>query len=291
MPEVRDVTLPTFLIIGAMRSGTTALARSLGQHPDVYMAPEKEVLFFDVRWREGVDWYARSFAGATSQTAVGEASPNYLYSPHAIDRAHVLLPDAKLLAILRSPVDRAYSHYWWNRLRDREPLDFEDAIAAEPTRIEHDWRTRSFYAYLDKGRYLHQLQHVSDVYPRESLQVTIFEELRDSPAETFSAVCRFIGVDPSVTPALLGLKVNAYYEVRSKTVAHAVRRLQRQGNAGRALADAIGRLNRLEHPYPPMPLDARSHLEQLFAPEIQALEEWLGQDLSCWRASVSASES
>jgi hypothetical protein len=285
------MTLPTFLIIGAMRSGTTALARCLGQHPDVYMAPEKEIRFFDVRWREGADSYARSFAGATREAAVGEASPNYLYFPQAIVRAHVLLPDAKLLAILRSPVDRAYSHYWWNRLRDREPLDFEDAIAAEPTRIEHDWRTRSLYSYLDKGRYLRQLQNVTDVYPRESLHVTVFEELRDSPGETFSAVCRFIGIDPSVTPSLLGLKVNAYYEARSKRIAHAVRRLSTQGNAGRVLADAIGKLNRLERPYPPMPSDARSHLEQIFAPEVQALEEWLGKDLSCWRSSVPASES
>jgi hypothetical protein len=284
------MTLPNFLIIGAMRSGTTALARCLGQHPDVYMAPEKEVRFFDVRWREGVDSYARSFAGATCEAAIGEATPNYLYSPPAIVRAHEVLPDVKLLAILRSPTDRAYSHYWLNRLRDREPLAFEDAIEAEPTRIEHDWRTRSLYGYLDRGRYLHQLQHVSDVYPRKSLHVTIFEELRDSPAKEFSAVCRFIGVDPSVTPALLGLKVNAYYEARSKTVAHAVRRLSSQGNAGRVLADALGKLNRLERPYPPMPPDARSHLEQMFAPEIEALEAWLGQDLSCWRPSMAATE-
>jgi hypothetical protein len=105
--------LPNFLIVGAMKSGTTSLARYLGAHPQAYVAPEKEINFFErgYVWNRGVDWYASRFEGAGDALAVGEASPSYMYWPTAIERMASVVPDARLIALLRDPVERAYSHY------------------------------------------------------------------------------------------------------------------------------------------------------------------------------------
>src|ERR1051326_983405 len=115
--------LPTFLIIGAGRSGTTSLARYLGSHPHVFMARAKEMHFFDSDSKTR-EWYRPRFAEARRQTAVGEATPNYLYEPAAIKRMAAIVPEARLIAILRDPVDRAYSHYWQNRSLGKETMTF-----------------------------------------------------------------------------------------------------------------------------------------------------------------------
>src|ERR671919_2133494 len=106
--------LPTFLVIGAMKSGTTALINSLGKHPDVFALPS-EIHFFDRFHDRGLDWYRERFAKARGQGAVGESTPEYMYLPHARERIVRDLPGVQLIAILRNPVERAYSHYWHNR--------------------------------------------------------------------------------------------------------------------------------------------------------------------------------
>src|SRR5437762_2920456 len=101
--------LPNFLIIGAPRSATTSTALYLSQHPEVHIAPQKEVNFFDLEFHRGLDWYRAQFDRVEDGQVVGEASPNYMFSEDAVQRMAALLPDAKLIAILREPVSRAYS--------------------------------------------------------------------------------------------------------------------------------------------------------------------------------------
>lgn len=105
--------LPNFLIVGAARAGTTSLYYYLKQHPDVFMSPKKEIDFFDVdkNFEKGLDWYERYFEGYTGQKAIGEASPLYMYLEKVPKRIAKVIPDVKLIFILRNPVDRAYSHY------------------------------------------------------------------------------------------------------------------------------------------------------------------------------------
>ena len=103
--------LPNFVVIGAMRSGSTSLYKYLQAHPDVFM-PRKEIHFFDVKWDRGIAWYHTRFEGYAGQTAIGEATPTYLADPVALDRMAATIPDARLVAVLRDPIDRAYSHYW-----------------------------------------------------------------------------------------------------------------------------------------------------------------------------------
>ena len=150
-------TLPNFLVIGAGKSGTTSLAAYLDAHPDVFMAHQKEVRFFDRYWHEGVDWYAAKFAAAAGKAAVGEASPSYLQSAEAPARTAQTIPGAKLIALLRNPVDRAYSA--WTNLHEqgRDPRSFADAVRDETAGrgVVGDLRPR----YLEGGRYHELLTH------------------------------------------------------------------------------------------------------------------------------------
>ena len=272
--------LPNFIIIGAMRSGTTSLARYLGAHPQVFMAAKKEVHFFDFNFDRSLDWYARHFARAGGKTAVGEATPGYMYNERAIARMARLVPQARLIVVLRNPVDRAYSHYWLNRARGHEPLDFAAAIAVEPERLANsELALGRRGVYLEGSRYLKYLLRVCRYYPRSALHVVIFEDLRDEPRAVYAAVCRFLGVGESFLPPNLGRPINRFVAFRSLGLRNLGRRLPRP------LRRVVDRLNVREASYPPLDPALRRALQEQFAGENAALAAWLSRDLSVWSES------
>jgi Sulfotransferase domain len=188
-------TLPDFLIIGAQKSGTTFLYQLLVQHPHVKPAFAKEVHYFDLNFRKGDNWYRSYFPlqkRNSSTYITGEASPYYLFHPHAPRRASAVVPDAKLVVLLRNPVDRAYSHYQHQVKRvggeARETLPFEEAIEAEEKILSREvdkmlqdefyassgHRTRS---YLSRGIYIDQLLLWSSFFRREQMLVLKSEDL------------------------------------------------------------------------------------------------------------------
>jgi hypothetical protein len=260
-----------------MRSGTTALARYLGAHPDVFVPPEKELHFFDRNFERGVEWYASKFARARGEHAIGEATQTYMYEPIAVQRLSQVVPDARLIAILRNPVDRAYSHYWLNRARGLEPLTFADAIAIEPERLASgDLRQRRMYSYLDRGRYLGQLQVICNHFPRSSLQVLMFDDLCRNPARIFEEVCGHLNVNTEYRPDELGRKINAHVTFKSPRLRHFAKRLPR------AVARTIGRMNVRKGGYEPMEPSLRASINALFQEDMHALSDWLGWDLPAW---------
>lgn len=274
-------TLPNFLIIGAMRSGTTSLARYLETHPEVFLAQQKEVHYFDVNYEKGEGWYRQQFAKTMTERAIGEASPTYMYDAGVPARMAALLPQARLVAILRNPVDRAYSHYWHTRALGKEPLEFAEALAAEPERLcaSTDPRVRYRYSYLDRGHYLSQLLHICKYYPRQALFVLLFEDLRRRPTETFQQVCQFLEIEGSFVPPNLGGAVNAYTTYRSVWLRNRLREWPSS-----FLKRVIERLNkRREASYPPLDAEMRAKLLDYFAEDNAALASWLGRDLAAWQ--------
>lgn len=266
--------LPNFVVIGAMRSGSTSMYKYLQAHPDVFM-PRKEIHFFDVKWERGVSWYSTRFEGYAGETAIGEATPTYLADPTALDRMASTIPDARLLAVLRDPVDRAYSHYWMEHIRQREPRSFEaavaDEIAAPPGAPPSD--------YLDRGRYAKQLEQVCERFPRPHVRAFLVDDLREEPHETYAAACRFLGVDDRFVPPRLGERVNRFVAFRSMRVRNVRHSLPSTWRIGRI----VGRLNAREGAYEPMAPETRAALQEHFAADNEALANWLGRDLSMWQ--------
>lgn len=271
---------PNFLIIGAPKCGTTALARYLETHPQVFVAPEKELRYFDQSHDLGLDWYLDHFRRAEDELAIGEATPTYMAHPQAPSRMAEVVPEARLVAILRNPVDRAYSHYWQVRRRGHEPRDFAQAVEQEHPAgvmsLEEQAR-----AYLGFGQYMEQLSNFVPHYPRASIHVLILEELVAEPAVTLSELHRFLGVDDTFVPANIGRVYNPSYRYRSWRFRSAMLRA-RAWTIAPGLARRLDRLNRDESEYPAMDDATRARLLEHFAPHNQALADWLGYDLKAW---------
>ena len=200
--------LPDFLIIGAQKAGTTALYAYLRQHPQITGPSWKEVSFFDRHYAHGEAWYRGNFPNTLrARGLVGEASPSYLFHPLAPGRVAAMVPDAKLVALVRNPVDRAFSHYQHEVALDREPLSFEDALEAEDERLRGEeermradpaYFSRAWwdYTYRARGRYAEQLERWLAVFPREQLLIVPNEDLDAEPAQTHALVLEFLGAPP-----------------------------------------------------------------------------------------------
>jgi hypothetical protein len=195
--------LPTAVIIGAQKAGTTSLHRYLSEHPDVGVPNAKEVHYFSIRSDNHMDWYRAHFPLQGEAPIVLESSPSYLFHPRAAERVHRALPQVKLIALLRNPVDRAYSQHQMNFRKGIEPLSFEEAIAAEPERLrqseassDEDWRTMSYIAYLKRGLYAEQLQHWLELFPREQLLILRSEAFFQRPEEGVQRTLDFLGLEP-----------------------------------------------------------------------------------------------
>jgi hypothetical protein len=184
--------LPTFLIIGAMKAGTTSLYHYLRTHPQIFMPDEKEVMFFDARheWSRGVEWYAQQFASAPAEAvALGEASTSYTKFPvveGVPERIASVLPDARLIYVLRHPVDRMRSHYLYLLSRGKERRPIEQAFAEDP-------------AYLDTSRYAMQIEQYLPHLPLDRFLFVDSRDLADRRAQTLRTIYRFIGVDETWT--------------------------------------------------------------------------------------------
>lgn len=201
--------LPDFLIIGANKCGTTSLHNYLNQHPRIREGMYKEVHFFDRyhRYANGLSWYRSHFPIRTAEDAflLGESTPEYLFNPAVPDRVADVMPDARLIVLLRNPVDRAYSHYHHSKRVGREPLSFEKAIDAEPDRLDgeldahastptYDDQSYEHYSYLARGRYLEQIERWLQHYDREQMLILQSETLFERPESTTHRAFDFLGL-------------------------------------------------------------------------------------------------
>jgi hypothetical protein len=217
MKVVRGLTgpvrvMPDFLFIGGNRCGTTTLYRNLCDHPCVAPSVRSEVLFFDLKFANGLLWYKTHFPTFVYKNLTklhrrhfltGEGTTYYIFHPRAPQRIRETLPKAKLIVLMRNPVDRAYSQYHQKIRRGREILSFEDAIEAEPRRLEGE-REKMLadknyvsihhrdHSYLARGVYVDQLRHWMTLFPKEQMLILRSEDLRVRPAELFKQTLKFL---------------------------------------------------------------------------------------------------
>jgi hypothetical protein len=200
------------LIIGAQKAGTTYLYHLLTQHPSVESATAKEVHYFDVHFGKGLDWYRSHFPRPEwrggQKTMTGEASPYYLFHPHAARRAADAVPHARLIVLLRNPVDRAYSDYQHRYREGREPLkSFPEAIEAEDHRLRgerermlahEDYASPNYrkFSYLSRGVYVDQLKEWREYFDEDQFLVLKSEDFLGHPENTLASVHEFLGLPP-----------------------------------------------------------------------------------------------
>ena len=173
--------LPTFLICGTQRGGTTALFRYLRQHPDIYMPEIKEINFFDLHFDKGIGWYESFFEDWSGEKAVGEASPSYMWHPEVPSRIKTVLKNVKLIFCLRNPIERAYSNYWSGFSKSFRSLGGRIPSFSEAIRTEDGYQR-----YIRKGFYYKDLVRFLKFFDLSVIHIIISEELRKDPLSPVS---------------------------------------------------------------------------------------------------------
>jgi hypothetical protein len=250
----RSRVLPDFLILGAQKGGTTSLHDYLGQHPAIEPPFKKELHHFTLEADRSLDHYRRSFPTARRAGRVrsltgtammtGEATPYYLFHPGVPRQVAEALPEARLIVLLRDPVERAYSHHNHEVALGFEHLGFdaeperlageEQRLREQPSYVSH---AHQHFSYVARGLYADQLERWLELFPRERMLVLFSDQLLASPAETTVIAQRFLGL-PEVFPA--GLRSRNVRTYRAMDPAARRRLAEQFEEPDRRLAGLLG---------------------------------------------------
>ncbi|HEC77247.1 MAG TPA: hypothetical protein ENI33_08350 [Thermoplasmatales archaeon] len=272
--------LPNFIIPGAMKSGTTALRIYLAQHPDVFMA-SKEIHFFDreENFEKGIEWYEKFFNDWNGERAIGEKTPEYLYDEKVPERIYNVLPNVKLIFVLRNPVDRAYSHYWHNVRNGQEMMSFEEALEKEEERIKNP-KWKKIYSYKDRGKYILQIKRYAKFFSKSNMLFILAEDLKGDRENILRKILESFGVDPNFE----------FRDLKEKHVGGIPRSIFLARLAGnkyikkyRILRDFIKRINTRKGKVPPMKEETREKLQEYFEEYNKELEKFTRLNLEKWR--------
>ncbi len=291
--------MPNFLIVGAAKAGTTALYTYLKQHPQVYTTPQKETSFFAFEG-EPIDFqgpgdnevaeypitdlatYQQQFQGVNGEQAIGEACPVYLYHPQAARRIHHYLPNVRLIAILRNPIDRAYTNYLHLIREGRETeTDFMSALQAEPQRIKDNWMW--FWYYTKVGYYAEQLQRYYQLFDRSQIQVYLYEDLQRDASGLLQNIFRFLEVDDRFVPDFT-IRPNKSGIPKNKLLHQLLTTPNPLKAAVKPLIPPVMR-QKIQHQNlakPTISLKVRQELTKLFRDDILTCQDLIERDLSAW---------
>ncbi|MFM8305443.1 MAG: sulfotransferase family protein [Actinomycetota bacterium] len=297
-PTGAAAPMPNFFVIGANRAGTTSLHHYLSQHPQVYMSPVKEPNYFNPEaGREHPLWpnratpamtleeYQALFAGVTGETAIGESSTVYLTILGAPERIRVAVPDARLVALLRNPIDRAFSDYSLHRSWGTESLSFADAVTAE---LDHDGPVAGrMRGYVRTGFYGQSLTRYLEVFERAQLRVYLYEDLMSDPDALLRDLFGFLDVDLSTKVDTTARHNASQFEAKHEALARvtrvgALRSATHRFVPRRARVKAREFLRRTNSVVPGFPDDIRRRLVEVYCDDIALTQTIVGRDLSGW---------
>ncbi len=298
------MTLPNFLIIGAAKSGTTAIYAYIKQHPEIFMSTPKELRYFSYsgpylenlsedhihRGVTTLEEYQGHFSDVKSQKIIGEASPMYLYWPGTADRIKETLPGVRMLAILRNPVDRAYSSYM-HAIRDwREPAgSFKAALKLEQERIDAGWGI--LWHYKNAGFYFKQLTRYHEIFDPDKVKVVLYDDLVSNPLALIEDIFTFLEIDQAFKPDIRS-RPNVSGFPKNPRFHEFMNRLFQKDNPikriSRKLFPETLRRNVMEKMRGPnlekrvMPQDIRAELMNTYYDDIKSLEKLIHRDLTKW---------
>lgn len=304
------MTQPSFFIVGAPKCGTTALSKYLNCHPDIFIPDLKELYFFDKDLKtperaKSLEHYLRLFEDGKDKVC-GEGTTTYLYSKQAAQEIYDFNPEAKIIIMLREPVEMMYSFHSQLLFNGSSETidDFKQAIALEPARKEGHYIPARCYEprllfYRDMAKFSDQVNRYLDVFGAENVKVFLFREFIDNTAIAFREILEFIGVDPTFEMEFM--RINSNKKVRNKAIQTLVKyppnRLLELGKYLIPLPQAqrrqilewtksqIGRANTQKANRPQLEPEYRAQLLQELVPDIQKLAQLINRDLSHWYAS------
>ncbi len=258
--------LPNFLIPGAEKAGTTSLKNYLFEHPEIYMV-EKEIHFFDKNWDKGITWYEEKFSNYDNKKVIGEKTPGYMYTD--VKRIKSVLPDIKLIFLLRNPVDRAYSQYWHDVRKGRENLTFEEAIRKENT------------TYKERGKYIIYLKKFEEHYKKSNMMFLLTEDLKNNRLESVRSVLEFLDVDENYKFKDLG-EENVGGMPRSKFIAKFAEKKAIKNSPHLYRLIKMVNLKR-KGKLPEIKKESRKYLEEYFSKYNEELSKFTGLNLDKWK--------
>ncbi|MEQ9237518.1 sulfotransferase family protein [Coleofasciculus sp. E2-BRE-01] len=294
--------LINFMVIGAVKAGTTSVYNYLKQHPQVYMSPIKETKFFQwdgetrrfshphdqIIYEKSIKTfgdYRALFESAKDEIAVGEATPSYLYNKEVPLRIYKRFPKVKLIVILRQPAERAFSHYLHTKWLGHEPLSFSDALIQERERIQSNWGPS--WHYKQQGFYAEQIKRFQALFGESQVRTYLFDDLKANPLDIIRDMYSYLGVDPDFQP-----DVKTKHNERFFAKNPLIHELTNQQNPAKLLAkriipagvrkklwQAITAKNSFK---PQLDPKLRWELTQSYTPDILKLQDLIHKDLSQW---------
>ncbi len=300
------MTMPNFLVIGAPKAGTSALYSYLQQHPQIFMSAVKEPHFFSFENEEikakgpgdqerlagtvtRLEEYQKLFELVSDEIAIGEASTTYLSSAKAAERIKYHLPQVKLIAILRNPVDAAYASFLHLRRDGDESInDFALALQQEEERIAKNWE--GIWHYKNRGFYYQQVKRYFDIFNREQIRIYRYQDFKNNPVKILQDIFGFLEVDQSFTPDM-----SEKHNVSAMPKNQALNRLLVKPNPLKStinlilpqdfrsqIASKIKSWNLSQYQKPQMSLEIRQQLTEEYREDILQLQDLIRQDLSSW---------
>lgn len=283
---------PNLFIVGAPKCGTTSLYTYLAEHPQIFMSPLQQPQFFaqdrlgNRRRIRGLPEYLDCFAKAREEEVVGEASVAYFTSELAPYEIKAFSPSAKIIMILRNPVDRAYSFFNYARFHNQEHhVSFEAALKAEQTE-----GPPFELGYRESAKYASHVQRYISVFGRESVHVIIYDDFMEQPSKIYQETLRFLGVRPDARSdfPVLNRGKSARNMALQEFVRHPPRILRQFARVvmtqamRKRLGNLVSRVNLVDAPRPPIDPEFRKQLQREFWEDVEKLGILIGRDLSSW---------
>ncbi len=296
---------PNLFIVGAPKAATTSIANLLSTHPDIFLSKKKEPNYFifeNDQCAPGFHYrgvaaisdekeYLKMFEGKETFKYRCDASTSYLQYTNAAENIKRKVPDAKIIIILRNPIERAFSHYHYHRMINAEPIEtFEKALAAEEKRKKNNfWK---HYLYVDTGMYFEQVSKYIDLFGKESVLVLFYEELFDRPSFFYSRIFNFLNIKPVESMNYKTISNRGMKVVSDSYVLNAFKYLENRiffkKTLKKLLPLKIAKLQDLKSRIynrffgAEMSVITRKKLIQEFKSDIERLEALLKVDLSHW---------
>ena len=284
--------LPNFLVIGAEKSATTWLYNRLKEHPEIFIPETKEIHFFnkydsnfnnkDIYDENNLEYYTNFFRNASQEKAIGEVTPMYLCDPYAPKRIKKILPKVKLIAILRNPIDRAYSHYWMAKSKGHTNLSFKDIIRSKEDK------------FIKRGLYFKQLKKYYNLFDKNQIKIILFSEIKKDAKLVLKDVYNFLEVNSDFTNNNLNNKENSSSKYRSKFIVNFISKLsdlfRLKLNMGFVIdffknigvTNFIKNVNRKKFDYPKLDNKERQELIKYYNDHNQKLAKLINKNLDHW---------